>query len=52
MNRHGGTATVNMYFSSTVLDGKIGDMPGKNYVRGSGGILDSDKIIHKNYFNC
>lgn len=52
MNRHGRTATINMYFGSTVLNGKIGNMPGEYYMRGPGGILDSDKIIHKNCFNC
>ena len=50
VHRHRCSATVNMYFSRTLLNSKVCYIPGEYYMCSTWNVLYCNKIFHKKFF--
>ncbi len=47
MNGHGRSAGIDVNLGGTILNGKIGNVPGEYNMGGPGNILYNDEVFHK-----
>ena len=50
VNSHWRPAAIDMYFSRSTLNCKIGNVPGEDYMGGACSVLYLDVFIHEGYF--